>query len=422
MPYSVPSTPPRSSARESQAKRVSPLRLVGYGLGALASTALATYGLAELSTPPGVSVMTADLSNLGRTVGLIAAAAVGVPAAVLAYHRQRALDTANSTAAEQHEHKVQTDDREHRTGTERHLRERYTTCAEQLGHDNFAIRLAGVYALASLADDWHEFGNDSERQVCIDLLCGYLRTQRQLPQSDPISPEEQDRYRKEERQVRAAIISVIRDRTKGGRWEDCLFDLSEADLTGVDLREADLSGAVLIGANLTGANLSRSDLTSADLLGADLSRAVLREAVLFDASLFQARLAQTNLATADLSHADLAEANLSGAKLTGVNLTDADLTEASLIEANLSGATLIDAGVNRAKLFDAKLTQARLNGANLTGTRLVNADLTGADLTGANLTDANLDEANLTDANLTDVAVSETVDGRGTIWPKGFAP
>ncbi|MFX1760912.1 pentapeptide repeat-containing protein [Rhodococcus sp. As11] len=421
--------------------------MVGYGVGALASTALATYGLAELGTPPGTGVMTADLSNLGRTVGLIAAAAVGVPAAVLAYHRQRALDTANSTAAEQHEHKVQTDDREHRTGTERHLRERYTTCAEQLGHDNFAIRLAGVYALASLADDWHEFGNDSERQVCIDLLCAYLRTQRQLPQSDLISPEEQDRYRKEERQVRAAVVSVIRDRTMRGRWEDCAFDLSQADLTGVDLREADLSGAVLIGANLTGARLSRSDLTGADLLGADLSNADLKGAVLFGASLFHARLAQTNLARAELihadlaeanlSHADLAEANLSGAKLVGVNLTDADLTDATLTAANLSGANLTganltDAGGHGAKLFDATLTQARLNGAtltqarlngaNLTGTWLINADLTGADLTGANLTAANLSGANLTDANLTDVAVSETVDGRGTIWPKEFTP
>lgn len=56
------------------------------------------------------------------------------------------------------------------------LRDRYTTCAEQLAHDSVAIRLAGVYALASLADDWHKYGNGNERQVCIDLLCAYLRT------------------------------------------------------------------------------------------------------------------------------------------------------------------------------------------------------------------------------------------------------
>ncbi|MFD9499878.1 hypothetical protein [Streptomyces sp. NPDC060035] len=34
-----------------------------------------------------------------------------------------------------------------------------------LGHDQAAVRLAGVYALARLADDWAE-----QRQVCIDVL------------------------------------------------------------------------------------------------------------------------------------------------------------------------------------------------------------------------------------------------------------
>ncbi|MBT2511344.1 hypothetical protein J7I98_37125 [Streptomyces sp. ISL-98] len=50
------------------------------------------------------------------------------------------------------------------------LAERYTTAADQLGHDEAAVRLAGVYAMARLADDWIE-----QRQVCIDVLCAYLR-------------------------------------------------------------------------------------------------------------------------------------------------------------------------------------------------------------------------------------------------------
>ncbi|MET7695698.1 hypothetical protein ABZT06_48915 [Streptomyces sp. NPDC005483] len=50
------------------------------------------------------------------------------------------------------------------------LADRYTTAAEQLGHGQPAVRLAGVYAMARLADDWPE-----QRQVCIDVLCAYLR-------------------------------------------------------------------------------------------------------------------------------------------------------------------------------------------------------------------------------------------------------
>src|SRR5437868_3015455 len=57
---------------------------------------------------------------------------------------------------------------EQRTRT---LNERFATAAGQLGSDKpSAVRLAGVYAMAGLADDWSE-----NRQTCVDVLCGYLR-------------------------------------------------------------------------------------------------------------------------------------------------------------------------------------------------------------------------------------------------------
>jgi hypothetical protein len=58
---------------------------------------------------------------------------------------------------------------EQRTRT---LNERFATAAEQLGSDEPAVRLAGVYAMAGLADDWKEKEN---RQTCVDVLCAYLR-------------------------------------------------------------------------------------------------------------------------------------------------------------------------------------------------------------------------------------------------------
>lgn len=48
--------------------------------------------------------------------------------------------------------------------------ERFARGSEQLGSDRPAIRLAGIYALAGLADDWED-----GRQECIDVLCAYLR-------------------------------------------------------------------------------------------------------------------------------------------------------------------------------------------------------------------------------------------------------
>jgi hypothetical protein len=53
----------------------------------------------------------------------------------------------------------------------RTLNERFATAAGQLGSDKPPeVRLAGVYAMAGLADDWEE-----NRQTCVDVLCSYLR-------------------------------------------------------------------------------------------------------------------------------------------------------------------------------------------------------------------------------------------------------
>jgi hypothetical protein len=49
---------------------------------------------------------------------------------------------------------------EQRTRT---LNERFATAAEQLGSDKPAVRQAGVYAMAGLADDWEE-----NVQTCVD--------------------------------------------------------------------------------------------------------------------------------------------------------------------------------------------------------------------------------------------------------------
>lgn len=50
------------------------------------------------------------------------------------------------------------------------LAKRYQDAAAQLGHDKAPVRLAGVYAMARLADDWPE-----QRQTCVDVLVAFLR-------------------------------------------------------------------------------------------------------------------------------------------------------------------------------------------------------------------------------------------------------
>ncbi|MCX4557857.1 pentapeptide repeat-containing protein [Streptomyces phaeochromogenes] len=128
------------------------------------------------------------------------------------------------------------------------LADRYTTAAEQLGHDQAAVRLAGVYALARLADDWEE-----QRQVCIDVLCAYLR----MPyESDPSAPG----HKAGERQVRHTIIRVIRDHLRvpdaPTSWCACDFDFTGAEFDGGDLSDSTFCSTV----DFTGATFSGGEV------------------------------------------------------------------------------------------------------------------------------------------------------------------
>lgn len=110
------------------------------------------------------------------------------------------------------------------------LRARYAKAAEQLGHSKAAVRLAGVYAMAALADDWLTAGNDLQQKVCVDVLCAYLRM--------PYEPTTADVGEKE---VRLTIFSVIRD-----KMQDSGLATSWCALT------LDFTGAVIDGGTLSG--------------------------------------------------------------------------------------------------------------------------------------------------------------------------
>jgi len=120
------------------------------------------------------------------------------------------------------------------------LRSRFAKAAEQLGHDSPAVRLAGVYAMAALADDWQDAGDDAQMQVCIDVLCAYLR----IPY-DPDSPKAKEG----EKQVRWTVISVIRDHlqdpTAANSWCGRDFDFSRTTFDGGDFRKVQFSGGIV---------------------------------------------------------------------------------------------------------------------------------------------------------------------------------
>ena len=131
------------------------------------------------------------------------------------------------------------------TLAEQHIRtlnERFATAAEKLGGDKPpAVRLAGVYAMAGLADDWED-----NRQVCIDVLCGYLRiASTQLSDEDG---EETQRDLQADREVRHALIRTITAHLRDGAavsWQGKDFDLTGVVFDGGDFRGARFSGGTV---------------------------------------------------------------------------------------------------------------------------------------------------------------------------------
>ncbi|PVC80864.1 hypothetical protein DBP12_36920, partial [Streptomyces sp. CS014] len=123
------------------------------------------------------------------------------------------------------------------------LTERYTKAAEQLGHEQAAVRLAGVYAMARLADDWPE-----QRQVCVDVLCAYLRMPYETDANEP-------GFRHGEREVRLTIIRIIRshlqDPTEATTWCGRNLDFTGATFDGGDFSGSTFSGTEVIFAGAT---------------------------------------------------------------------------------------------------------------------------------------------------------------------------
>ncbi|MEV6136995.1 pentapeptide repeat-containing protein [Nocardia sp. NPDC051990] len=222
------------------------LAVLGAVVGGLAIAGLTWWLLWWLL---GVKAETPNQLDLTK-IALSVAAGVGAAVAlVVAYRRQRDLERGR-------------------------FAELFGAAARQLGDVDPAVRMAGVYAMAGVAD---EFSTPSRRQQCIDVLCGYLRM--------PYSPddganhlvsltestvqagttmERKYQYRQNDRDVRRTIVALIANHLRRGAdvsWSACDFDF-----TGALLEDADFSHAIFAGqhtyftrAKLVGSSSTRFD-------------------------------------------------------------------------------------------------------------------------------------------------------------------
>jgi hypothetical protein len=197
------------------------------GLAGLTWAALALLHHPEL--PRGSTVSLHDFIGILQLVFATVAGAGALVVLTIAYRRQRVAEV--TTAHD-------------RT---RVLNDRFIAIAAQLGHDQPAVRLAGVHAMAGLADEWEE-----NRQTCIDVLCAYLRMpyEHDFPGEKPLAEQ---LALGAAREVRHTIIRVItahlqpdhRRTPTAASWHGLKFDFTGAAFDGGDFSDAVFSGGTV---------------------------------------------------------------------------------------------------------------------------------------------------------------------------------
>jgi uncharacterized protein YjbI with pentapeptide repeats len=213
------------------------------GLAALGAVALVLLHHPALPRSHVISVH--DTVGVAQLVFASVAGAGALVALVVAYRRQRV-----SEASSAHD----------RT---RVFNERFTAIAAQLGDAQPAVRLAGVHAMAGLADDWAE-----NRQTCVDVLCAYLRLPYDPDPGDGAAAVDRSAYWAN-REVRHTIIRLITAHLHDFvpvTWQGLNFDF-----TGVAFDGGSFSGARFASASFrfTGAKFSSGtvDFTYANFSG-----------------------------------------------------------------------------------------------------------------------------------------------------------
>jgi uncharacterized protein YjbI with pentapeptide repeats len=172
----------------------------------------------------------------------------GVVALVIAYRKQRL-----GESAEQRENA-------------KLFAENFTKATEQLGSDQAAVRLAGMYALERLAQ------TAEQQQTVVNVLCAYLRMPNPTPRSangeatnnqsadgyDTDPPREYDRGKLEVRLTAQRMLTThlrYRDRQQADEtfWPDIDLDLTGAVLLDIDLSRCHVRSATFDQAQFHGA-------------------------------------------------------------------------------------------------------------------------------------------------------------------------
>ena len=161
-------------------------------------------------------------------------------------------------------------DRQANTSQQGLLNERYQKGSEMLGSHVLSVRLAGVYALQSVAMDYAE----QYHVQIMRLFCAFIRLPTRDESLESVRASIGTGTELGIRQDVEAVMEAIGSRPGKGialeRTADSRLDLRGANLGQMQILQADLSRAMFHRSNLSGVNFADTDLTDAFFPYADL--------------------------------------------------------------------------------------------------------------------------------------------------------
>jgi uncharacterized protein YjbI with pentapeptide repeats len=275
--------------------------------------------IADVAAQPVATVTAGVIVGIGAWLGFKSSRDARISAERLA-HNRNVLD--ENQFRRNHRREVMVD-----------RQKRLTTIAEQLSSTNEPSRLAGIYSLSALADEWQVDGEEGLRDVAIDIMCAYLRK------------AVKDGEFSGDRQVRAAAAGEIKKHI-----------VQDAPLKWPG-NKINLSGALLMATNFDDCNFP----------GADLARAAFA----------QASVKRANFEGAQLSRTSFTSARAQGASFRNTRLRGCSLRRAELQDTYFSGATLmpLKVPVRGGVTHLTYIRGANFSGADLRGTAFIDVDL-----------------------------------------------
>ncbi|WP_310407184.1 pentapeptide repeat-containing protein [Nocardia kruczakiae] len=283
------------------------------------------------------------------------------------------------------QHKTRKQDAHHHNQKEQREREnqfrnRFTTASDQIANSSAAIRLAGIYGLTSLSDDWLGFGNEQERDVCINLLRAYLRT--------PFSSNVEGFTIQGESEVRHTLLEIFQARI--GTYRPDEWTIERLDRLA-----------------MSGCQFDNLALGRISIRGSDFSKSVLQRL-----HFLQIILNECDFSFVEIHDSDFEEVHGEQASFLAASFTNCRFSRSRFSVSSFTSAEMTDVVFDSSTLRSCSFTNTSLGMVSFEG-----ADLRGADFGGADLHAVNFKGAILDGVRWHKVAYDST-----TQWPVGFVP